>query len=104
MKVRNGFFEKLSREEELSGEYEELLQIMWRYYKIADLENVSNKHVIFFKLYIKKDNNVKISMDSNISQSTLTRYIKRFESTAKNIIRDEARFCLLKEYINSKKL
>lgn len=104
MKVRNGLFEKLSKVKQLNQEYEELLRVLGRYYEIADLENISNKHIIFYKLYIKKDNNVKILIDNNISQSTLTRYIKKFEKTAKSIIKCETQFYLLKEYINSHKL
>ena len=50
MRARNGLFEKLERESKRSDEYQQLLDVLYGYFYISDLEYVSNRHLIFLDL------------------------------------------------------
>ena len=100
MRARNGMFEKLERESKRSDEYQQLLDVLYGYFYISDLEYVSNRHLIFLDLYIEKKSNRAVSVDNHVSQSTLTRNIKQFEELAQKIIKTDERWRNLREELD----
>ena len=97
MKRRNGLFEKLERASKRSDTYRQFLDMLYKYFYISDLENISNRHLIFLDLYITKKGNQVVAADNHVSLSTLTRKIKQFEELAKRVIQTDERWKDLQE-------
>lgn len=86
MNKRIGLLEELIESYPDNMNVKNLLQELYCYYVIYDIDCGTNHHQIFKALYFKRKNYEKVIFDTYISRSTLPRYIKRYNELAKKFI------------------